>query len=219
MKGHEGRLDHRASHTGDGFESRNEDEGEQKCGDSSSNVSFPGLLGREGNELPLAEEVAEYVGEDVVDDDKSTGDDVEKHAFEDGVDQIPTLVNCQEHCHHDPPEQPELILEVALFQTEHEPHEPPNHKTATNDVVVVEQKPNCRVPDAQDGELRQHEGTNSIVVDEQVDVPIDVFGHGDFYLLLFVPLQPVQLGEDHEVKHQNHQRSVELACGQEQHEP
>ena len=49
---------------------QNYDDRKQTSADSSSNIALPSLLGWEGYELMLSEEVAEKIGKDIVDNDE-----------------------------------------------------------------------------------------------------------------------------------------------------
>lgn len=126
--------------------------------------------------MSFAEEVAEQICEDIVYDNEQAGHDVEKHAFEDRVDQVPALVDGQEHGHNDPPEQSELILEVALLKADHEAHQQPHRQHATNRMMVRQQKIDRLVPQTKDGELSQDKDSQCIVANTDVRVPIDVLG-------------------------------------------
>ena len=65
-----------------------------------------------------AEEVSDEVGEDVVGDDEEGGEDVPDEAFVQVVDHEPALDGDEEGGDDDPAEEAELVLEVAVFETE-----------------------------------------------------------------------------------------------------
>lgn len=60
---------------------KNYDEGKEEGGYGTSDVTLPGLFGREGDELVSSKEVADEVGEDIIGDDEKGRNDKPNEAF------------------------------------------------------------------------------------------------------------------------------------------
>jgi hypothetical protein len=60
---------------------QNYNNGKETSANGSTNVAFPSLFGREGDELMLPKEIAKQVGEDIVDNDQQGGYDKVDEAF------------------------------------------------------------------------------------------------------------------------------------------
>lgn len=65
---------------------------------------------------------------------------------------------------------------------------------------------------------RQEEVAEAKVISEGIEVPVEVFGHGDVSLLLFVALDGVDLLEDEEVGGKGHQHASGLPRDDHHHE-
>lgn len=84
----------------------------------------------------FAEEVPHDIGEDVIRDDEEGRNDEPDEAFVQVVDHEPSLHGHQQSGDDYPPEQPELVLQVAVFEAEHEGQEPNDHEHEANEAVI-----------------------------------------------------------------------------------
>ena len=147
----------------------------------------------------LAEEVAEEICEYVVDDDEHGRDEVVDDSFEDIAAHEPGGAGADESSNDDPAEESELILQESLFQAQDKSEKADNTKRKADKVVVEKQLSDERVLHAQIGQLCSHKLSQLVVVIGDEDKPVNVFSHGDFYFLLLIALDIVDLHKDHEV--------------------
>lgn len=68
----------------------------------------------------LAEKVAKQIGENIVANHQHGRHEVPDDPLEDILDHEPAWESHQYGCNHNPPEQPELVFQVALPQADHE---------------------------------------------------------------------------------------------------
>jgi len=87
-------------------EDNGEDEGENECSDEA----LPSLLGGEGDERSLAHGASAYIGENIVPNDKASGDEEPDHAVIDIYVHRGALQRDDDDGHVSPGEQLELVL-------------------------------------------------------------------------------------------------------------
>lgn len=77
--------------------------------------------------------------------------------------------------------------------------------------MIKEQFSDKSIFDAQVRQFDGYELSKLIVVVGEEDVPINIFSHGNFDFLLFIPFDVIDLTETHEVQEQNKKNCVELS--------
>lgn len=162
----------------------------------------------------LPEKITYDVGEDVVGNDEEGRDDEPNEAFVKVMDHEPSLHGHEQRGNDYPTEQPELVLEVPLFQAQDECQETDNHQHETDETVICQQRADYRVPHAYNRDLISRKTAQGVVINCQEDVPIEILCHRYILLLLLIPLDRVQLDEYQCVQKQYQQHAVEMPCRQ-----
>lgn len=147
-----------------------------------------------------AEEIADQICEDVIAYNEQCRQHKPDHACERIHNDEPALEYDHNGREHYPSEQPELVLEIPLFEGKHECHESADVPHITDQRVVHIDEMQKRVTECQDWVSPQEDVAEAEVVGQEIEVPIQILGDGDVGLFLFVSFYGVDFPENKEVQ-------------------